>query len=153
MFVPGPGSMDVPMNAFSLEVDFQLRMSSVRISLSVYNAWTSSYPTTRGDAQQDVLVMDRLDETIFEKTRREKEYTSGVMVLISRMWCIVHDYVLLYGTLSRRSALKKNIVKSRVLESAPSRRVGIQRLPQGVECTFIQGHIYMKISYQFVARM
>lgn len=84
IFAPGPGSMNVPMNAFSLEVNFQLRISSIGISPSVCNAWTSPYSTIWGDGKQDVLVTDRLDEIIVEKTRRGNGYTDGVMELVSK---------------------------------------------------------------------
>ena len=162
-FVPGNGSMNVPMNEFALEVKFQLHMSSIGISPNVYNAWTGAYSTTWGDGQQDVLVMDRLKETLFQKTSRERDYTGGVMELVSKMhdnnvfhgdmhsgnimvdgskpwmidfgkskpmpatdegkrWAMVHDYVLLYTSLLRRSELKP-IIKNKILELAPAKTV------------------------------
>lgn len=163
-FTPGNGNMNVMMNEFKLEVDFQLHMSSLGISPCVYNSWTSNYSCIWGSGNQDVLIMDRLKETIFEKTSREKEYTNGVMELISKMhdnnvfhgdmhsgnimvdwknvplmidfgrskkmpqgdqertWCMMHDYVLLYTTISRKSDLKP-ILKNKILELAPDRTI------------------------------
>ena len=163
-FQPG-NSMDVPMNAFEVELAFQLNMSSMGMAPCVYNAWTSAYNTSWGSGMQDVLVMDRLDDTLREKTLREKDYTNEVMELIwkmhetnvfhgdmhsgnimvdnatdmpfvidfgkskampdghaERVWCMVHDYTLLYMTLPRRSALKP-MVKSKILQLAPTRTV------------------------------
>lgn len=171
VFTPGNGSMNVPMNEFTLEVKFQLQMSSIGISPNVYNAWTGAYSTTWGNGQQDVLVMDRLEEILFQKTSRERDYTDGVMELVSKMhehnvfhgdmhsgnimidggkpwmidfgktqpmptndegkrWAMVHDYVLLYTSLLRRSELKP-IIKNKILELAPDRTV--------LGCTFDLG--------------
>lgn len=166
-FVPGNGCMDVPMNEFALEVAIQLHMSSVGTSPNVYNAWISPYSTTWGGVEQeeqDILVMDRLEETLFDKTKRERSYTQDVLELVAKMhnnnvfhgdlhsgnmmigernkpwvidfgkskpmpheaeerrWCMVHDLVLLYNSLSRRSELKP-LIKSKILELAPDRTV------------------------------
>ncbi|CAM9936959.1 unnamed protein product [Ectocarpus fasciculatus] len=108
--------------------------------------------------------MDRLNETLFDKTFREKDYTHGVMQLISKMhenmvfhgdmhsgnimidgnndpimidfgksksmpqdpeekrWCMVHDHVLLYNSISRKSELK-SILREKISELAPDRTV------------------------------
>lgn len=94
-FVPGNASMDVPMNEFALEVAIQLRMSCVGTSPNVFNAWISPYSTTWGGSEQDVLVMDRLHETLFVKTNREPSYTNGVFELVAKM----HDHNVFHGDL------------------------------------------------------
>lgn len=163
-FRPGDGSMDIPMNEFALEVSIQIVMSSIGLSPIVYNSWVSPYTTTWGEGDQDVMIMDRMEETLFDKTNRERDYTLGVIDLISNMhsnnifhgdlhsgnimidknnnpviidfgkskpmpgdrdgkrWCMVHDFVLLYTSLLRRSELKP-LLKRKILEIAPNRTI------------------------------
>lgn len=101
-FTPGNGTMDVVMNSFDKEVEFQLQASAAGIAPVVYNAWTSEYATIWGDGYSDVhdvLIMDRLEETIFEKCKHLRKYDGGgfqtVLGVIEKM----HSVNIFHGDL------------------------------------------------------
>ena len=55
-FIPGNGTMDIVMNSFEKEVQFQIKASLNGISPVVYNDWTEEYTTIWGKGEQFILA-------------------------------------------------------------------------------------------------
>lgn len=99
-FVPGNGTMDIPMNAFEQEVAYQAVASSNGLAPVVWNAWSAEYDTDWGGgaSNQDVLIMDRLEMILREKCLQDLSYTGegrGVLEMLDKM----HGLNIFHGDL------------------------------------------------------
>eukprot|EP00953_Heterococcus_sp_UTEX-ZZ885_P030716 16208-Heterococcus_DN1.PRE.2 len=68
---------NVPMNAFDVEVDLQLFASALGFAPAVHNAFTASLQSSWSknvEQQHDVLIMDILSETLYDRVNSDRSY-------------------------------------------------------------------------------
>lgn len=117
VFKAGPGSMDIPMNSFENEVALQLSTSSVGLSPVVYNSWVCEYQSIWGNGLQDVLVMDNIYETLYDKCKNDYEYHVGVVEIIKEL----HIYGVFHGDLHSRNIMVEKDGKPVIIDFGKSK--------------------------------
>jgi Phosphotransferase enzyme family len=71
---------NVPMNAFDVDVELQLLASALGFAPAVYNAFTAPLQSNWShsvEQQHDVLIMDILDDTLYDRVSSDRSYSGS----------------------------------------------------------------------------
>jgi Protein kinase domain len=93
---------NVPMNAFDVEVDLQLLASALGFAPAVYNAFTAllqSNWSKNVEQQHDVLIMDILSDTLYDRVISDRSYSGSQQRSVLDVVNAMHAADIFHGDL------------------------------------------------------